>query len=75
MPKRVILPLLLCLISLLTIGNVYAAVTFGTSSVPYETLETEHFLVRYEPGDDRAAMDVSEALDVNGGRIFPSFGG
>jgi hypothetical protein len=74
MPKRVILPLLLCLISLLTISTAHAAVTFGTSSVPYETLETEHFVVRYEPGDDRAAMDVSEALEDSYERITGDIG-
>jgi hypothetical protein len=62
------------MISLLTIGNAHAALTFETSSVPYETLETEHFMVRYEPGDDRAAMDVSEALEGSYERITGDIG-
>jgi hypothetical protein len=74
MPKRVTLPVLFCLISILTISNAHAALTFEASSVPYETLETEHFLVRYEPGDDRAAMDVSEALEDNYERITGDLG-
>ena len=44
MSRIVTLPVLFCLISIPTIGNAHAALTFGTSSVPYETLETEHFL-------------------------------
>jgi hypothetical protein len=74
MPKRIILPLLFCLISLLTISNAHAALTFETSSVPYETLETEHFIVRYEEGDDRAAMDVSDALEDSYERITGDIG-
>jgi hypothetical protein len=74
MPKRVILPVLFCLISILIIDTAHAVVTFGTSSVPYETLETEHFLVRYEPGDDLAALDVSEALEGSYERITKDLG-
>jgi hypothetical protein len=74
MPRLVILSVLFCLISLLTIDSAHAAVTFETASVPYQTLETTHFLVRYEPGDDRAAMDVSEALEDSYERITKDIG-
>jgi hypothetical protein len=74
MPKRIILPLLFCLISLLTISNAHAALTFEASGVPYQTIETTHFIVRYEPGDERAAMDVSDALEDSYERITGDIG-
>jgi hypothetical protein len=58
---------------MLLVGNA-EGLTFEDSGVPYETLETEHFKVRYESGDRQAAIDVSKALEDSYEKITRDLG-
>jgi hypothetical protein len=58
---------------MLLVGNAHG-LTFEESGIPYETLETENFKVRYEPGDRQAAQDVSKALEDSYEKITRDLG-
>jgi hypothetical protein len=70
---RILVLACLGLLFLFSLARVHA-LTFEDSGVAYETLETMHFKVRYEPGDRAAAEDVATALEACYDRITHDLG-